>query len=121
MTNVSAKVWVPAAASLGVASNRYATYAKNNVLNVSDPSCDQSGAGKQTFTYNDDTVVLVVEKNASDKVGDVYAGSISNIETAANDGTRTASTTNVYIISVEDTTDATPVAELILVIVPYVA
>lgn len=87
-----------------------ATTAKGGVLKVTSDS-DKSGSSKTTFTYSDKTVFMVVDmKDSGTKVDSVYAGSASDIETTGNNKS------GVYVIAVDDKTDATPLATLVLVI-----
>ena len=62
---------------------------------------------------------MVVElKGANNDTDSVYVGDVGDIETARNDDDRDAYTTAVYVLTVEDDSDDTPLAELVLVIVP---
>ena len=107
-----------------VEGNGNVTVAKDGVLTIANADHDKSGANKATFTYDDKTTFVVV----TDKKGTgttykstdtVEVGSVNDIVlqgkyTAAGDDTESI----VYILSVDDKTDDTPLATLVLVVVP---
>ena len=102
------------------ASQSYATYAEKELLKLKDADSsddevagDLTGANNDTFAYNSDTTFMVVELDKKGNPDDVRTGNYNDIETD-RDG-RTA----VYVANVEDKTDDTPLATLVLVIVPY--
>ena len=90
----------------------YATYAKKDILSLN--SGDGNLAGSQSdFSYNNDTTFVVVElKKDNTDVDSVYVGGVSDIETDAE------GRTGVFVVTVEDDGDDTPMAEVVLVIVP---
>ena len=94
------------------AFDSYATYAKKDILSLN--SGDGNLAGSQSdFSYNNDTTFVVVElKKDNTDVDSVYVGGVSDIETDAE------GRTGVFVVTVEDDGDDTPMAEVVLVIVP---
>ena len=99
------------------ASRSYATYAEKELLKLSDADkgdlTGEEDKKKSTFAFNGDTTFMVVELDKNGKPDDIRTGNYNDIETD-RDG-RTA----VYVANVEDKTDDTPLATLVLVIVPY--
>ena len=96
------------------ASQSYATYAEKELLKLNDADKgDLTGEKNSTFAFNGDTTFMVVELDKNGKPDDIRTGNYNDIETD-RDG-RTA----VYVANVEDKTDDTPLATLVLVIVPY--
>ena len=99
------------------ASRSYATYAEKELLKLSDADkgdlTGEEDKKKSTFAFNGDTTFMVVELDKKGKPDDIRTGNYNDIETD-RDG-RTA----VYVANVEDKTDDTPLATLVLVIVPY--
>jgi len=103
----------------------YATYAKQGVLAVNDKGSNLTDGEQTEFSYDDETLFIVVElKNSTEAkplgsdVDTVSIGSIADVETDAEG--RTA----VYVLTVEDDTDATPYAEMVMIVIPadeYVA
>ena len=107
----------------------YAESAKNGVLTLSKPiSLDMSGNKmKQTFAWDSKTTVVVIEQKqsingAAADVDALRGGDMSDIVSRADEtmGTTKSNLTGVYVMTVDNDTDTTPLAETILVIVPYV-
>ena len=92
----------------------YAKYAEKELLELSSTAGDKAMGSKTVFAYDKDTTFFVVElKNDKPDGDNIYAGSVNSIETDA-DGR-----TGVYVLNVEDkNTSKTPLATLVLVIVP---
>lgn len=92
----------------------YATRAQGGLLRVSGSNSDYSGSSSAEFSVNDsDTFYLVVELDSgNDSTDRVYQGDIGDIETDSN------GLTAVYVLTVDDASDNTPLAEMVLVIVP---
>lgn len=107
----------------------YAESAKNGVLTLSQQiSLDMTANKmKQTFAYDSKTTVVVIEQkqsingNAAD-VDTIRVGDISDIVSRADEtmGATKSNLTGVYVMTVDNDADDTPLAETILVIVPYV-
>ena len=92
----------------------YAEYAEKELLKLSSTAGDKAMGSKTVFAYDNDTTFFVVElKNGKPDGDNIYAGSVNSIETDA-DGR-----TGVCVLNVEDkNTSKTPLATLVLVIVP---
>lgn len=111
----------------GVSANTYALSAKNGVLKLNQ-KIDLNGATgtqtkneKQTFAYDDKTTIIVIEQKESGDVDSIRMGNISDIETYDDaTGADNKDMTGVYVITVDDDSDATPLATSILVIIPNV-
>ena len=104
-------------------SNGNVTVAKDGVLSLASATNDKSGANKSTFTYDDKTVFMVVTDKkgtgAPNKTTDtVEVGSVSNIVLDGGYVAGQDSESIVYVLSVDDKTDDTPMATLVLVVVP---
>lgn len=119
----------------GATASIYAKSAKNGVLTLNDKiDLDKDGTkDKDVFAYNDKTTFIVVEQKANNKVDTIRVGDYGDIEafktvyeadgvTVDADATRLANIdlTGVYVITVDNDDDATPLATSVLVIVPYV-
>ena len=107
----------------GASATRYATSANAGLL-VLNSGIDFGTPGypnvKNTFAINNDTTYIVVTQTSTGDVDKISVGSLSDIEdfdTAA--GADNTDLTGVYVMTVDDATDAAPVAESVLVIVPY--
>ena len=111
----------------GVSADTYALSAKNGVLKLNQ-KIDLNGATgtqtkneKQTFAYDDKTTIIVIEQKESGDVDSIRMGDISDIETFDDaKGADNKDMTGVYVITVDDDSDATPLATSILVIIPNV-
>ena len=92
----------------------YATTAEKDILKLYSTDGDLATGKNTVFAYDSETTFMVVELKDGKPDGDnIYAGSVSNIETD-KDGR-----TGVYVMNVEDkNTTKTPLATLVLVIVP---
>lgn len=91
----------------------YATYAKKDILSLNDGDGNLTAGSQSDFSYNNDTTFVVVElKKDNTDVDSVYVGGVSDIETDAE------GRTGVFVVTVEDDGDDTPMAEVVLVIVP---
>lgn len=108
-------------------SDYYATYAKNGVLTLSDAAADLSGASATTFVYDDNTqfVTITAKRDSTGLAGEtdeVTVGSVKDIVTWDGRTAITGDETIVYVVTVDDKTDTTPLATLVIVIEPaYVA
>ncbi len=102
----------------GTNLSSYAETAEKEVLILNSTAGDKTGATTPTRTFAYDsskTTFMVVElKNGKPDGDNIYAGSVSNIETDAK------GRTGVYVMNAEDkdTANKTPLATLVLVIVP---
>ena len=95
------------------AFDSYATYAKKDILSLNDGDGNLTAGSQSDFSYNNDTTFVVVElKKDNTDVDSVYVGGVSDIETDAE------GRTGVFVVTVEDDGDDTPMAEVVLVIVP---
>ena len=111
----------------GVSADTYALSAKNGVLKLNQ-KIDLNGATgtqtkneKQTFAYDDKTTIIVIEQKESGDVDSIRMGDISDIETYDDaTGADNKDMTGVYVITVDDDSDDTPLATSILVIIPNV-
>ena len=109
-------------------SDYYAKRASDGVLELSSASADLSGAGKTTFVYDDNTqfVTITAKRNsttpANAETDKISAGSVKDIVTWNGTVAITGDETIVYVVTVDDKTDTTPLATLVIVIEPaYVA
>ena len=113
--------------SAGKDADVYALSAKNGVLKL-NKDIDINGAKdgesellKSTFAYDDNTKFIVIEQKESGDVDSIRMGDISDIETFDDaKGADNKDMTGVYVITVDDDSDATPLATSILVIIPNV-
>ena len=93
--------------------------AKDGVLTIDNADHDKSGATKTTFTYDDKTTfVVVTDKKGATKTDTVEVGSVNDIVLQGKNVTTSEAESIVYILSVGDKTDDTPMATLVLVVVP---
>ena len=112
-------IWAVEDSDAGSSSDHYATYARNGVLSLSSEDSNLTGGGQTSFSYDSDTTFVVVElQGDNDDTDDVYVGGISDIEVADDDDDRDQYTTAVYVLTVEDDSDDTPLAELVMIVVP---
>ncbi len=107
----------------------YASAAKNGVLTLNKQiSLDMTGGKlKQTFAYDSKTTVVVIEQKqsingAAADVDTLRVGDINDIVSYTDKtmGATKSNLTGVYVMTVDNDADTTPLAETILVIVPYV-
>ena len=93
--------------------------AKDGVLTITNADHDKSGAGKTTFTYDDKTTfVVVTDKKGATGTDTVEVGSVNDIVLQGKNATTGEAESIVYILSVGDKNDDTPMATLVLVVVP---
>ena len=89
------------------------------MLTLTSEDSNLTGGGQTSFSYDSDTTFVVVElQGDNDDTDDVYVGGISDIEVADDDDDRDQYTTAVYVLTVEDDSDDTPLAELVMIVVP---
>ena len=102
----------------------YASAAKNGVLTLNKQiSLDKTGGKlKQTFAWDGKTTFVVIEQKQNGDVDTLRTGDIGDVVSYADAtmGTTKSNLTGVYVMTVDNDTDTTPLAETILVIVPYV-
>lgn len=102
----------------------YASAAKNGVLTLNKQiSLDKTGNKlKQTFAWDGKTTFVVIEQKQNGDVDTIRTGDIGDVVSYADAtmGTTKSNLTGVYVMTVDNDTDTTPLAETILVIVPYV-
>ena len=113
----------------GFSADTYAKAAKNGVLTL-NKAIDLNKDGSQvkdTFAYDSKTTFIVIEQKQSGDVDTIRTGDIGDIVSYADanvvtdsEGNKTSDMTGVYVITVDNDTDDTPLAESILVVVPYV-
>ena len=111
----------------GASADYYAESAKNGVLTLSkDVDLDKGAkADKSVFSYNDKTTFIVIEQKNGFKVDAIRTGDSGDIVSKA-DANKTVGPdylndlTGVYVITVDNDDDTTPLATSVLVIVPYV-
>ena len=113
----------------GFSADTYAKAAKNGVLTL-NKAIDLNKDGSQvkdTFAYDSKTTFIVIEQKQSGDVDTIRTGDIGDIVSYADanvvtdsKGNKTSDMTGVYVITVDNDTDDTPLAESILVVVPYV-
>ena len=106
-----------------VENNGNVTVAKDGVLTIANADHDKSGANKATFTYDDKTTFVVVTDKkgtgTTNKSTDtVEVGSVNDIVLDGKYVAGSDAESIVYILSVDDKTDDTPMATLVLVVVP---
>lgn len=124
--------------AVAAAAGIYAESAKNNVLSLSkDIDLNHDTTGKtdkqnnhSVFAYDEKTEFVVIEMKENNKdVNAIRTGDISDLVAYADanldkdkDGkiTGTGDLTGVYVMTVDNDQDDTPLATSILVIVPYV-
>ena len=115
-------------------ADSYATYAKNGVLTLSGTAGSDvdgdlaTGNDVATFVYDDNTqfITITAKRNSSTpangETDEVTVGSVKDIVTWDGSTAITGDETIVYVVTVDDKTDTTPLATLVIVIEPaYVA
>lgn len=115
----------PTTAGSGANNNNasvYAESAKNGVLTLSKAiDLDQGAkADKSVFSYNDKTTFIVIEQKNGSKVDTIRTGDIGDVVAKADAEDDYSNLTGVYVITVDNDDDTTPLATSVLVIVPYV-
>ena len=103
----------------------YAETAKNGVLTLSgDINLNQTGAtpnNHSVFAYDSKTEYVVIElKENNNDVSSIRTGDISDIVAKADAADGLKDMTGVYVMTVDNDQDTTPLATSILVVVPYV-
>lgn len=108
----------PGANNVGV----YAESAKNGVLTLSQAIDLDKGAkaDKSVFSYNDKTTFIVIEQKSGNKVDAIRTGDSGDIVSKSAAEKDMSNLTGVYVITVDNDDDTTPLATSVLVIVPYV-
>lgn len=106
-------------------ANIYAETAKNGVLTLSgDINLNQTGAtpnNHSVFAYDGKTEYVVIElKENNNDVNSIRTGDISDIVAKADAAEGLKDMTGVYVMTVDNDQDTTPLATSILVVVPYV-
>ena len=96
--------------------------AENGVLSLSGSggvgSGDYSGCvGKTLFTYDEDTVFLTITAKSGTKTDSVEIGNVNDI-IADGDAEADETESIVYILSVDDKADDTPLVTLALIVIP---
>ena len=114
----------------GASASIYAESAKNGVLTLNttiDLKHDTVGGNntsddKRVFATDSKTEYIVVQlKEGNADVDTIYTGSQSDITSWADADKNTHNdVTGVYVMTVDNDTDDTPLAETVLVIMPYV-
>lgn len=113
----------------GATASIYAESAKNGVLTLNtviDLKHDtkdgkNTSDDKKVFAIDSKTEYIVVQLDEDGDVDTLYVGGQSDITSWADgDKTTHKDVTGVYVMTVDNDTDATPLAETILVIMPYV-
>lgn len=106
----------------GATPDFYAVSAKNGVLTLSDKIDLDKGAkaDKSVFSYNDKTTFIVIEQKNGFKVDTIRTGDIGDIVSKSDAEKDLSNLTGVYVITVDNDDDTTPLATSVLVIVPYV-
>ena len=103
----------------------YAETAKNGVLTLSDDiNLNQTGTtanNHSVFAYDSKTEYVVIElKENNNDVSSIRTGDISDIVAKADAADGLKDMTGVYVMTVDNDQDTTPLATSILVVVPYV-
>ena len=103
----------------------YAETAKNGVLTLSDDiNLNRTGAtanNHSVFAYDSKTEYVVIElKENNNDVSSIRTGDISDIVAKADAADGLKDMTGVYVMTVDNDQDTTPLATSILVVVPYV-
>lgn len=117
--------------AVAASANVYADAAKNGVLSLhssinlnNDPS-----KAHDVFAYDSKTEFVVIELKENNKdvsairtgdIGDVVAYADANFTKDASGKIISSDLTGVYVMTVDNDTDTTPLATSILVVVPYV-
>lgn len=113
----------------GATASIYAESAKNGVLTLNTTidlkhdtvNGNNTSDDKRVFATDSKTEYIVVQlKEGNTDVDTIYTGSQSDITSWADADSNHADVTGVYVMTVDNDTDATPLAETVLVIVPYV-
>ena len=106
----------------GAAASIYAESAKNGVLTLNKAIDLDKGAkaDKQTFAYDSKTTFIVIDQKGNFKVDTIRTGDISDVVAHADAEDNYSNLTGVYVITVDNDDDTTPLATSVLVIVPYV-
>lgn len=118
----------------GATASIYADSCKNGVLTLNtvidlkkDTKQDEhknwinTADDKRVFAIDDKTEYVVIQlKEGNDDVDTIYTGSQSDITSWADADSNHNDVTGVYVMTVDNDTDDTPLAETILVIMPYV-
>lgn len=107
-------------------SDVYALSSKNDVLTlnhtINSTTLAIDGTGKKdhdVFALNNKTEYIVVElKEGNDNVADLRVGDISDIVSKADAADKNKDLTGVWVMTVDNDDDTTPVAETVLIIVP---
>ena len=97
----------------------YAAVASNGVLSIGEGKTGQAGIPNiYTYTYNDDTVFVVVDTNSSGKVTNVYAGDATDVTLYDMDENKNApenaDASNVCVVTVDN--ENTELATLVFII-----
>lgn len=109
----------------GAQASIYAIAAKNGVLSL-NKAIDLQKDGKSTndhdvFAYDNNTKFVVVSlKENNEDVDTLTVGSIDDVVSSADADASLKDLTGVYVMTVDNDSDKTPLAETVLVIVPYV-
>ena len=103
----------------------YAETAKNGVLTLSDDiNLNRTGTtanNHSVFAYDSKTEYVVIElKENNNDVSSIRTGDISDIVAKADAADGLKDMTGVYVMTVDNDQDTTPLATSILVVVPYV-
>lgn len=106
----------------GAAASVYAESAKNGVLTLNTAIDLDKGAkaDKQTFSYDSKTTFIVIDQKNGFKVDTIRTGDIGDVVAHADAEDDYSNLTGVYVITVDNDDDTTPLATSVLVIVPYV-
>lgn len=115
-------------AGAGAKASTYATAAKNGVLTlnkdidlkVNDKDGDKTTLtdNRQTFAYDSKTTFIVITQKQSGDVDTLtVTNDIGDIETYDKDSDN-KDMTGVYVVTVDDDSDATPLATCVIVVVP---
>jgi hypothetical protein len=100
----------------------YAVTAKNGVLTMNkDIQLDKTNKAS-TFAVNTSTSYVVIELNKKGDVDSIRTGDIGDIvaEKDANKDASYNNLTGVYVMTVDDASDAAPLAETVLVVIPKI-
>ena len=113
--------------AVAASANTYAESAKNGVLTLSKDIDLNHGQGTannhSVFAYDNKTEYVVIElKENNQDVGSIRTGDFSDIvaKADANITATSSDLTGVYVMTVDNDQDTTPLATSILVVVPYV-
>lgn len=110
--------------AVAAAAGTYALSAKNGVLTLNkDINLDaQNGKNAHSvFAYDSKTEFVVIDlKQKNNDVDSIRVGDFSDIVAEADAAEGNVDLTGVYVMTVDNDQDTTPLAETVLVIVPYV-